>query len=168
MLALAAVSDEIAKYPMVKDRLQKYAGPQCFAHLDKTGSDYRVRANEQSAENAGSAAEQRLEQGAVLSSACWMRCGDCGRWRLVHQNCLRVFRPECYFREEKTDRDWAWWLQQAPSRYERFLRERAGTVGGANAEHLEEYMDGVKAWEQFFGEGGVGEMSQDFDSSVVA
>ena len=140
MLALAAASDEIAKYPMVKDRLQKYAGPQCYAHLDKTGTDYRVRANEQSAEKAGSTGGRGVEQLAVLDSACWMRCDDedCGRWRLVHQNCLRVFRPECYFREEKTDRDWAWWLQQAPSRYERFLRERAGTVGGADAEHLGE------------------------------
>ena len=29
-LALSAVSDELKKYPMVKDQLTAYAGPQCF------------------------------------------------------------------------------------------------------------------------------------------
>ena len=52
MLALAATSDEIQKYPMVKDRLRDcdYKGPQCYAHLDKKGADYRAGANEKAGE----------------------------------------------------------------------------------------------------------------------
>ena len=53
MLALAAVSDEIHKYPMVKDHLVEYAGPQCYAHLDKRSKDYRARANEKKAGKKG-------------------------------------------------------------------------------------------------------------------
>ena len=143
MLALAAVSDEIAKYPMVKDRLEAYAGPQCYAHLDKTGEDYRVRANERRAQKAESADGKSVASAAVLDPACWLRCDNekCGKWRLVHQNCLRAFRSECHFREEETDRDWEWWLQQAPSRYERFLRKHVSAAGGDDAERLEEFLE---------------------------
>ena len=144
MLALEAVSDEIHKYDMVKDRLRgrEYKGPQCFAHLDKKSADCRVAANEKAGEEeeqgavgAGTGRE------AVLDPACWMRCDreGCGRWRLVDKNCLRCFRAECHFRETETDRDWAWWLQQAPSRYQRFLRRHMCTVGGSE----EACLDGV-------------------------
>ena len=52
MRALAAVSLEVKKYPMVTDRLTAYAGPQCYAHLDPSSPEYRVHANEQR-EDAG-------------------------------------------------------------------------------------------------------------------
>ena len=47
MLALAAVSDELKKYPMIMDRLTPYAGPQCFPHLHKEGGEYRLHANDE-------------------------------------------------------------------------------------------------------------------------
>jgi hypothetical protein len=42
MLALAATSDELRKYPMVTERLVPCAGPQCYPHLDKRSSAYRL------------------------------------------------------------------------------------------------------------------------------
>ena len=46
MLALGAVSNELHKYSMIKDRLTEYAGPQCFPHLNKDGGEYRLHAND--------------------------------------------------------------------------------------------------------------------------
>ncbi len=46
MIALGAVSDELRKYPMVTDRLTRFAGPQCYPHLDPSSVDYRVLANQ--------------------------------------------------------------------------------------------------------------------------
>ncbi len=61
-LALAAVSDELRKYPMVTDRLKAYAGPQCYAHLDKAGSDYRVDVPERERAGQGIASAERPGQ----------------------------------------------------------------------------------------------------------
>ena len=46
MLALAATSDELKKYPMVTERLVPFLGPQCYPHMDRSSVEYRVRANE--------------------------------------------------------------------------------------------------------------------------
>ena len=73
---------------------------------------------------------------AVLDPACWLRCDRCRKWRLVHKNCLRSFRAECHFREERTDWDWVWWLQQAPARYESFLKRHMGVVGASEQSRL--------------------------------
>ena len=51
MLALAAVSDELKKYPMLMDRLTAYAGPQCVPHLNKDAGEYRLHANDVRDEN---------------------------------------------------------------------------------------------------------------------
>ena len=92
MLALAATSDELKKYPMLLDRLVAYAGPQCFPHLDPASSDYRARANQRLKEEQGDgpcapsrvdAADRGGGAGAVGATACWMQCEGCKKWRCV-------------------------------------------------------------------------------------
>ena len=47
MIALRATSDELRKYSIVCEHLRRFAGPQCFAHLNRFSAEYRVLANEE-------------------------------------------------------------------------------------------------------------------------
>ena len=97
MVALSATSDELSKYDMVKDRLRKYAGPQCFPHLDPGSSEYRVRANEVPVEGAvdaegGSGAPS--VNGAIVDERNWLQCCRCKKWRFIAPACAPVFAGE--------------------------------------------------------------------------
>ena len=83
MLALGVTSDELRKYPMVTSRLRAYEGPQCYAHLDKDGGEYRAGANERTQSRAEGTTVASEAEPAVLQPSCWMCCDACGKWRLV-------------------------------------------------------------------------------------
>ena len=91
MLALAAVSDELKKYPMVQSFLVPYAGPQCYPHLDPQSPDYRVDVR-QAGEGTGAESAQRESGARQIDEGCWLQCDRCSRWRLVEWNCLL---PNC-------------------------------------------------------------------------
>ena len=81
MLALRATSDELEKYPMVKDNLHAYAGPQCFPHLDPKSPEYRVHANQklktesvEDGKGASAADKQQVARAAVVKEQCWLQC----------------------------------------------------------------------------------------------
>ena len=126
MVALAAVSDELRKYPMVLERLTPFAGPQCYPHLDPRSASYRVHANErrrdgEAEEGEGGAAregaEPRAEACAVLDEGCWLRCDRCSKWRCVAAACAPALRGYGFFDVRATDMDWSAWLGGARRRY---------------------------------------------------
>mgnify|MGYP003313610141 FL=1 len=126
MNALAAVSREVMKYPMVSTRLKAYAGPQCYPHVDSSSPDYRVHANEQRDEvdegKGGAQASCRAESciaGGVLEERCWMQCARCAKWRRVDPGSVEALRSNNFFDVLPTDLDWEAWLSGAGQRLAR-------------------------------------------------
>ncbi len=130
MLALEATSDELRKYDVVTEYLRPYAGPQCYAHLDKDGSDYRVAVSDAFVEQRVSGAEGRAAPRplaeTLASRECWRCCDCCGKWRFVDRRCAPALQGDTFFQERETDLDWATWLAQAPARYAAAEREWRG------------------------------------------
>ena len=121
MLALSCTSDELRKYPMVTERLRKYAGPQCFAQLDPRGREYRALANE--GQVAGSEAElgddcsrPGAAGAALVRSDHWLQCCRCQKWRFVAPGCAGELRGESFWHVRETDRDWEAWMAGAGAR----------------------------------------------------
>ena len=138
MVALSATSDELSKYDMVKDRLRKYAGPQCFPHLDPSSSEYRVRANEVPVGGAvdgegGSGAPS--VNGAIVDERNWLQCCRCKKWRFIAPACAPVFAGEHFFSVRDTDVDWQSWLGGAAARF------AAAEQGNASGERRGDVVD---------------------------
>ena len=127
MVALAATSDELKKYPMEIRKLTPYLGPQCFPHLDVRSVDCRLRANEKPKRGTEDDDEELAREGmaeeggggvcAVMEEKCWLRCMECQKWRCVEPACAEVLRGTSYFGVRATDLDWASWLGEAQQRY---------------------------------------------------
>ena len=139
MLALRATSDELEKYPMVKDNLHAYAGPQCFPHLDPKSPEYRVHANQklktesvEDGEGASAADKQQVARAAVVKEQCWLQCDRCGKHRCVAEACLPVLRGYEFFEARVTDLDWERWLSGAPARYGAAEAAQELLVGGVS------------------------------------
>ena len=88
MRALRLTTEHLEKYPRMHGSMDEYAGPQCYPQLI---DDSKYNANNEvlrvASEQVGC-----LEMDAVREQMrCWLRCGSCGKWRLVEQNarCLR-------------------------------------------------------------------------------
>ena len=107
MVALAATSDELRKYPMEIRKLTPYLGPQCFPHLDVRSVDCRLRANEKPKKGVEddddelSKEERSVGSGsvaAVTEEKCWLRCKMCQKWRCVCRvrKCGGVARDELF------------------------------------------------------------------------
>ena len=142
MVALAATSDELRKYPMVTDNLTAFAGPQCYPHLDPKSVEYRVHANRQLKTEAREEGDESATQGshveavqkrqaseaAVFQERCWMKCDRCGKHRCVAEACLPVLRGFDFFEPAVTDLDWESWLRGAGDRYSAVERAQ-GFVG---------------------------------------
>ena len=138
MIALGAVSDELRKYPMVTDRLMRFAGPQCFPHLDPSSVDYRVLANQvpKGEEEAGDEGLEERKDGAgrvapgawpaVLDEDSWLQCDRCQKWRCVKGSCAASLRGDDFFDVKDTDLDWARWLAGAEVRYNMLLAAPQG------------------------------------------
>ena len=121
MLALAAVSDELKKYPMIMDRLTAYAGPQCFPHLNKNGGEYRLHANDVRDEDVDGDVDVKAVKCAandMFNTECWRQCDSCSRWRLLDRRCLRATSEDVYMAVRPTDLDWESWLEGASARYD--------------------------------------------------
>ena len=118
MLALAASSDEIKKYPMVQSSLVPFAGPQCYAHLDPGSPDYRVDVAQ---EAKGGSASGNVDEGlgGEICEESWLQCDRCKRWRFVEKNALPALRGERFFEDRDTDLDWVGWLDATADRYRR-------------------------------------------------
>ena len=158
MLALAATSDELRKFDLVKRRLNPYAGPQCYAHLDRNSEDYRVRANERMKEGAEDEEADDVKEvtapggekgdSAVMDESCWLRCMSCEKWRCVDATCAQGLRGTSYFHVRKTDLDWAAWLGKAEERYGQAVAghvhalESSEAAGGGMVEVLKSDADG--------------------------
>ena len=86
MLALGATSDELRKYPMVTNNLQRHAGPQCYAHLDPRSADYRVDILErrEKAHGRTDAAGLEDDEAGVFNARCWLSCAKCKKLSLIH------------------------------------------------------------------------------------
>ena len=162
MIALTATSDELHKYPMARDRLKKYAGPQCFPHLNPRSAEYRVLANE---EPSGEGGVDALGGGggvsytpgdAILQERSWLQCCRCNKWRLVSQGCVAALGGESYFSVRPTDMDWESWLRGAAVRYtaSEVAQDRGDAVCAAGAQ---EASDGVRDSGQNQKVGGGGE-----------
>ena len=78
MLALAATSDELRKYPMVTERLVPFLGPQCYPHMDRSSVEYRARANErvkgEDADGGHDSSQRQDDGGSVMQVGSWMKC----------------------------------------------------------------------------------------------
>ena len=142
MVALSATSDELRKYPMVTERLTKFAGPQCFPHLNPNSSDFRVRANEPaeacSPDDGESARSWHGE--ALFDGRNWLQCCRCLKWRFAAPGCAAVFGSQNYFSVRGTDVDWESWLRGAEARYAQEVAKasaprEAERPGGAEASH---------------------------------
>ena len=142
MVALAATSNELRKYPMVTENLTAFAGPQCYPHLDPKSVEYRVHANRRLKTEAREEGDESATQGshvdavqkrqaseaAVFQERCWMKCDRCGKHRCVAEACLPVLRGFDFFEPAVTDLDWESWLRSAGDRYSAVERAQ-GFVG---------------------------------------
>ena len=101
MLALAATSEELRKYPIVTEHLTPYLGPQCYPHLDRSSANYRVRGTEEKImkeqegpDRAKDGEAGQQERGGVgwdvQNRWRWLRCNriGCGKWRCVDPSCV--------------------------------------------------------------------------------
>ena len=101
MLALEATSDELRKYPMVTENLVPFAGPQCYPHLDKGSTEYRVNSGKLKTESPDNHTEGKREScvgsSTVLHDGCWLTCDHCGKWRCVDRDSLPAVRGFGFF-----------------------------------------------------------------------
>ena len=118
MLALAAVSNELKKYPMIMDGLTAYAGPQCFPHLNKDGGEYRLHANDVVHKEDVEMKGVECVATGVFDAECWRQCDTCSRWRLLDRRCLPATSENVYMAVRDTDLDWESWLECAGARYD--------------------------------------------------
>ena len=77
MRALRTTSDELRQFPIERQRLQPYAGPQCFPHLKDPA---RKHANK---EEVGLTPEVGADVARKQLAECWLQCDKCRKWRLV-------------------------------------------------------------------------------------
>ena len=107
MEALAAVSEEIRKYPLAQSELRPFAGPQCYAHLDKESAQCRVRANERNPDRGEGVEAPRCAAEELVDVDNWFQCDCCGRWRFVGRHCATALREHLHFQVRESDVDWA-------------------------------------------------------------
>ena len=88
MIALSATSDELRKYPIACEHVKRYAGPQCFPHLNPSSAEYRVLANEEKFEG-GSASHTHADD--IMEERNWLQCCRCSKWRYVSRGSAGAF-----------------------------------------------------------------------------
>ena len=122
MRALRTTSDELRQFPIERQRLKPYAGPQCFPHLKDPA---RKHANK---EEGGATSEVGADVARKQLTECWLQCDKCRKWRLVERSSLPAVKPEAYSkrREGCVDFDWGRWLRDARTRYEAFMHRHSG------------------------------------------
>ena len=141
MQALRATSAELQMFPLERNRLKPYAGPQCFPHLQDPG---RLFANDETAstkaELGGDAARKQLTE-------CWLHCDTCKKWRVVERASLPALKPEEYVkrREGCVEVDWGTWLGEARARYDGFLHRHGGQEVDPDPESAEKHVDAVES-----------------------
>ena len=102
MQALRATSDELRMFPLERNRLKPYAGPQCFPHLQDPARRF---ADE---EEPGTTAEVGADAARKQLTECWLQCDRCKKWRVVERASLPALKPEEYSkrREGCVEVDW--------------------------------------------------------------
>jgi len=109
MDALASTNHHLRTNPEKVNHLTPYVGPQCFAHLDKNGSDYRLNANMLPV-------AKKSRDGVSLDAFHidrWEQCCVCSKWRFVDEDSARLLQSDRFFEQCDSDMDWAMWLSEA-------------------------------------------------------
>ena len=137
MEALRETSDELRLFPGVTVRLEAYAGPQCFPHIQLGSTNYRGRANEQRLNDDGGGESIRAVRqqvvgrvgGPVMMKDCWFQCcnDQCKKWRCVDPAVVDLLRGVEFLRPETTDLDWQLWISDARTRYA-CAQQRSGST----------------------------------------
>ena len=109
MQALRATSAELQMFPLERNRLKPYAGPQCFPQLQDPARRF---ANE---EEPGTTAEVGADAARKQLTECWLQCDKCKKWRVVERASLPALKPEEYSkrREGCVEVDWGKWLGES-------------------------------------------------------
>ena len=154
MEALRLTSEEIAKYPMTQQYMVKFAGPQCYPHIDPRSKENRLHANENVGHVPGEE-EQGGDGGGAGPGACagaddgathlfcmrnWAQCDRCHCWRLLLPACAARARGDEYYRVRDTDLDWEEWLRGAADRCAGAAtasRDQDAALGGEGGDVME-------------------------------
>ena len=144
MRALRATSEELQQFPIVRQRLTPYAGPQCFPHLKDPARKHANKAE------AGAMVEVSADVARKQLTECWLQCDKCMKWRLLERSSLAAVKPEEYSkrREGCVEVDWGRWLREARTRYDAFLHRHSGqqcVLDPESAENAAEVKDGGRA-----------------------
>ena len=123
MDALLATSGKLRLFPMETAELQPFAGPQCYPHLSEKA---RLNANSKKPATSGEAASPDIVRARQQLQDCWLKCHDCGSWRLVDRCSFPALDPEAFAADPENQEDVKWriYLEGAEGRNKSFLQRR--------------------------------------------